>query len=342
MSPAKLMPAVAVAVAAMGLAAGAARGYAMMDSGRAAPADVPSAAAQAGFGLPPALCGPGDTWLDRAPAYGGTLVKSDGQSLEDATFGVSIGDNFFDPSSISINVGDTVVWTNNGALAHTTTSDDALWDSGVLNPGQSYQVTFSSAGTFDYHCWLHIGMTGSVTVNQPTSTPTPSATPATPTATATNTPTNTAPPPTSTATATPTNTATNTAPPPTSTATNTPSLTPSVTPSQTPSHTPSATATRTPTATPTATSEPTWTPEAGRKRPNSTPTPTSIGVPATSTPTASSKHDRPGAGSAPGAYERGGASVTSRTTPRQPASGVRPDTAGLVAPGHLLYLALPR
>jgi hypothetical protein len=56
-----------------------------------------------------------------------------------------------------------VKWTNNDAVAHTTTSDGGTWNSGQLlaasgggayggtSAGGSYQYTFNSAGTFTYH-----------------------------------------------------------------------------------------------------------------------------------------------------------------------------------------------
>jgi plastocyanin len=77
---------------------------------------------------------------------------------------VSIGDNFFDPADVAVEPGSTITWTNQGAVPHTVTADDGSFDSGVLNPGDSYTVTFSGQGTLTYHCTLHPEMTGSVTV----------------------------------------------------------------------------------------------------------------------------------------------------------------------------------
>jgi len=88
---------------------------------------------------------------------------------------VAIHDYYFTPTPVTINVGDTVRWTNDGPSIHTTTSDTNLWDSGNLVVGQTFSYTFTSAGTFDYHCKLHASMHGSVVVtgsNQPPNTPT--------------------------------------------------------------------------------------------------------------------------------------------------------------------------
>jgi plastocyanin len=61
-------------------------------------------------------------------------------------------------------VGTTVVWQNNDTIAHTSTSNAAGWNSGTIGPGQSFQFTFTSAGTFPYHCTIHPNMVGTVTV----------------------------------------------------------------------------------------------------------------------------------------------------------------------------------
>jgi LPXTG-motif cell wall-anchored protein len=68
----------------------------------------------------------------------------------------------FSPSSLSVNTGDTVTWTNNGAEPHDVTGDSLA--SGTLDSGQSYSHTFASAGTYSYICSIHPFMKGSVTV----------------------------------------------------------------------------------------------------------------------------------------------------------------------------------
>ena len=77
---------------------------------------------------------------------------------------VSIGDNFFEPADAAIEPGDTVTWTNNGAVPHTVTAENGLFDSGVLDPGESYTVDFDGQGTVTYYCTIHPEMRGSLTV----------------------------------------------------------------------------------------------------------------------------------------------------------------------------------
>ncbi len=96
-----------------------------------------------------------------------------------ATVDVGIYDFYFSPTPVTINVGDTVIWTNHGSVDHTSTSDTGLWDSGYIAPGGTYSFTFSSAGTYDYHCAIHTYMHGVVTTPMPPSTPTEPSGPAT-------------------------------------------------------------------------------------------------------------------------------------------------------------------
>jgi plastocyanin len=68
------------------------------------------------------------------------------------------------PNPISIAPGGTITWTNNDTESHTSTGDDGSWNSGTINPGASFNRTFPNAGTFTYHCTIHPGMIGTVTV----------------------------------------------------------------------------------------------------------------------------------------------------------------------------------
>lgn len=77
---------------------------------------------------------------------------------------VSIVDFEFIPNPLVVAVGTTVRWTNDGSLPHTVTSDDALFDSGTLQPGDTFEYLFDTVGTYDYHCVLHPTMTGTVVV----------------------------------------------------------------------------------------------------------------------------------------------------------------------------------
>jgi amicyanin len=79
---------------------------------------------------------------------------------------VSISGYAFNPASLSINVGDTVTWTNMDSAPHTVNSSSGpeKFDSPSLQKGQSWSFTFSKAGAYSYYCAIHPDMKGSVTV----------------------------------------------------------------------------------------------------------------------------------------------------------------------------------
>ena len=79
-----------------------------------------------------------------------------------STNAVEIVNFAFNPDTITVAAGTEVTWTNNGNTAHTVTGTN--FESGEIQPGQSYKHTFSSAGTYDYHCSIHTSMTGQVVV----------------------------------------------------------------------------------------------------------------------------------------------------------------------------------
>ena len=77
---------------------------------------------------------------------------------------VSMGDFFFDPTTITINVGDTITWVNNGEEDHDAAGSG--FSTGTIPPGSSGSATFSSPGTIPYICNFHPDdMTGTVIVS---------------------------------------------------------------------------------------------------------------------------------------------------------------------------------
>jgi plastocyanin len=117
-------------------------------------------------------------------------------SVQAASVTVAAMNYEFQPATRTIAVGDVVRWTFSGE-PHSVTSRDGLFDSGVTNPGGSFQFTFVSAGTYRYYCQVHPEqMFGTIVVKAaaptatPRSTPSPTIRPTTsPTAAPTPTPT---------------------------------------------------------------------------------------------------------------------------------------------------------
>lgn len=80
---------------------------------------------------------------------------------------VTIVSRAYQPAQLTIEDGQTVVWTNRGFGPHTVTALGGEFDSGRLNLGESFKVTFTTPGTFAYKCTIHPSMRGSVTVLPP-------------------------------------------------------------------------------------------------------------------------------------------------------------------------------
>jgi plastocyanin len=70
----------------------------------------------------------------------------------------------FSPETLTISVGDTVIWTNKDSTTHTATADGGEFDSGNLGNGDTFSYTFTTAGTFTYDCKIHTSMTATIIV----------------------------------------------------------------------------------------------------------------------------------------------------------------------------------
>src|SRR6476659_131644 len=81
-----------------------------------------------------------------------------------ADHAVDIAGFAFSPQSVAVAVGDTVTWSNADAQNHTAPANGGSFDTGTIRGGSSKSVTFSTAGTFAYHCKIHPSMTGTIVV----------------------------------------------------------------------------------------------------------------------------------------------------------------------------------
>jgi plastocyanin len=72
----------------------------------------------------------------------------------------------FNPSGSSVKVGDVVEWDNSSGVAHNVTFDAySSITSDTMNSGDTFQVKFTKAGSYQYHCTFHPGMDGTITVS---------------------------------------------------------------------------------------------------------------------------------------------------------------------------------
>lgn len=94
-----------------------------------------------------------------------------------ADHAVTIEGFAFSPSTVTVQVGDSVTWTNQDNTAHTATAGDGSFDTESLGTGESSTITFATAGTYAYACAIHPTMTGTVVVEAAAATPAPTTTP---------------------------------------------------------------------------------------------------------------------------------------------------------------------
>jgi plastocyanin len=106
---------------------------------------------------------PSETTTTKASS-GTTTTRGGPKTIE-----VDIKSFAFDPKTIAITKGDTVVWTNMDAAPHRVISDigsvKTELDSQTLAKGDTYSHTFSELGTYAYHCSIHTSMKGEIIVD---------------------------------------------------------------------------------------------------------------------------------------------------------------------------------
>jgi plastocyanin len=98
--------------------------------------------------------------------FSGTISLPPGSS----TPGCDETNECFIPADVSINVGETVTWSNDDSAAHTVTSGapgaaDGVFDSSLFMADTEFSHTFDDAGEYDYFCLVHPWMTGKIQVN---------------------------------------------------------------------------------------------------------------------------------------------------------------------------------
>jgi len=69
----------------------------------------------------------------------------------------------FQPASLTVQKGDTVVWVNHDIVAHDVTEEKSKrWSSGPLAPGASWSMVVTESA--DYYCSIHVVMKGKLVV----------------------------------------------------------------------------------------------------------------------------------------------------------------------------------
>lgn len=126
----------------------------------------------------------GDTDTETQTGAGtttGTTTEAPPEKRDPVTWSVEVQDNSFAPGSLTIQVGDTVEWTQVGSNPHTVTEEGSGFDShencnsfadsvtgDCMAEGDTYEQTFDEVQVVNYICKIHGGdngaMDGSITV----------------------------------------------------------------------------------------------------------------------------------------------------------------------------------
>ncbi len=87
----------------------------------------------------------------------------------------TLAEKGWSPNPVEVSVGQKIVWTNNDSVQHTVTSGSPgspdvgqVFDSGLtklLNKGETFEWTATTAGEIPYFCQLHPTQVGSVVVS---------------------------------------------------------------------------------------------------------------------------------------------------------------------------------
>jgi plastocyanin/quercetin dioxygenase-like cupin family protein len=101
---------------------------------------------------------------DEAAADDGAEDGESDDGTGAASAAVSIVNFSFEPIDLEVAAGTTVTWTNDDSAPHTVTADDGSFDSGTLQPGDTFSFTFEAGAEVTYHCEIHPRMQGRVVV----------------------------------------------------------------------------------------------------------------------------------------------------------------------------------
>ena len=92
---------------------------------------------------------------------GGVLVAR----AQTSSSAVEIHNFTFTPQTLTVKAGTTVTWTNKDDTPHGIASaNNAFKKSQALDTDDSYSFTFATPGTYQYFCYIHPHMTGTIVV----------------------------------------------------------------------------------------------------------------------------------------------------------------------------------
>jgi plastocyanin len=110
-------------------------------------------------------------------SMGHALVYAQSASISIVPNAATLGDKSYSPNPGEVKVGEPVTWTNDDTQIHTAVSGisplndtadsgpDGVFDSGIMQPKDTFEFTFDQAGEYDYYCTLHPQMVAKIVVS---------------------------------------------------------------------------------------------------------------------------------------------------------------------------------
>lgn len=77
---------------------------------------------------------------------------------------VIISNLSFQPASITVGKGSTIVWRNQDTISHTVTAGDGSFNSGTIVAGDAFEQRFDEVKTYTYSCGIYPEMKGTIIV----------------------------------------------------------------------------------------------------------------------------------------------------------------------------------
>ena len=99
----------------------------------------------------------------------GGVLLAQAQTPAAATVAVGIDNFTFNPQAVTVKAGTTVTWTNKDDIPHgIAATNNAFKRSQALDTDDSFSFTFTTPGTYQYFCYIHPHMTGTIVVEAAT------------------------------------------------------------------------------------------------------------------------------------------------------------------------------
>jgi plastocyanin len=103
-----------------------------------------------------------------APVLAPIVLPAHAQSAAAAN-SISIDNFTFNPPTLTVKAGTTVTWTNKDDIPHGIASaNNAFTRSKAMDTDDSVSFTFTTPGSYEYFCYIHPHMTGTIVVQAAT------------------------------------------------------------------------------------------------------------------------------------------------------------------------------